>query len=365
MPTIREVITRFGLEVDDKQEKDVKNRIDGLKQGFSGLGKFIGVAIAGAGSRAFFKMGQTAERAEFNLKRMAGIQFKPLRNQFKNIQNELDRTREGASKIVTERQFDIAAAGFLKVFGKGKDQVDAFGKLFSFAAKQAAITGEEVNLIVEQLQSGIQGGGFDALLELPGFDVFRKQLLEFQQQAIDPGEPGGRIALQNRLKAIMGVITKETADQNAALREVPEILLETDKVARQTKDTFEDLAQNINKLLVPAVKVLNRTLEYFNKLVGGDKVITPLSLAKDAIGGIGPTPQTSQTPLADQTLLGQLLRFARPQAVGPGGGGDTYNITMNNDIKSTDPVKVTQEVAKGFQAELKKARQTLQITEDK
>lgn len=267
MTIIREVVTRFGFEVDEKGAKGIEKRVDGMKKGFGGLGKFIGVALAGTGAKALFGMGQSIDRARFSAERFSGIKLNKLQAEFRATQKELDSIKKGAGEIVTEKEFLVAAAGFTKVFGKGEKQFSTFKDIFAFAAKQASLTGQSVNSIFEQIQGGITGGGFDALLDVPGFDIFKKKMLEFQQQVIDPGEPGGRIALANRLKAISQVITESSSEQEAALKTLPDNIFEADRAAAQTKNTFENLAGSINNVLVPAMKGLNVVMGRFNELI--------------------------------------------------------------------------------------------------
>lgn len=362
---LRELIARFGFEVDEKGAKQVEKRVDDMKKGIGGLGKLLGVSLGVAGARAFFKIGQSAERAEFNVRRLAGTDFGNLRNQFKIIQQEIEGIREGASKVVTERQFDVAAAGFLKVFGRGEKQLEAFGKIFSFAAKQAIITGQEVTDIVDQIQGGIQGGGFDAFLDLPGFDVFRKQFLEFQQQAIDPGDPGGRIALQNRLKAVVGIVTGSVQDQSNALKSIPDELLEVDKATAKTKDTLEDLGKTLTTLLVPALNALNAGLDKFNELIDvaqGKK--TPEGSLQEFIRGFFDPeiqPKAIKTTPARARTVGEAFPGRTPVS---GEAGDIISMENTFIISSTTPESVGKEVVRIFQSELINAKRSIVKTEE-
>lgn len=359
---LRELIARFGFEVDEKGAKQVEKRVDSMKKGIGSLGKLMGVSLGVAGARAFFKMSQSAERAEFNLKRMAGTDFKNLRQEFNKIQQEIEKTREGASKVITERQFDVAAANFLKVFGKGEKQIQAFSKIFEFSAKQAAITGQEVTDIISEIQSGIQGGGFDAFLDLPGFDVFRKQFLEFQQQAIDPGDPGGRIALQNRLKAVIGIVTESASEQNNELRQIPDELLEVDKATAKTKDSLEDLGKAINTLLVPALQGLNFALDKFNNLidVAQGKKTPEGALQNFLFDFFDPKPQpkvvtpiAGRAPTAAQAFPGQTAAT-----------GDTITITNTFPIPNADPVEVAKIATSVMNEGIKNAKRSIVKTEE-
>lgn len=359
---IRELITLFGFEVDEKGAKNVEKRIDGMKQGLGGLGKLLGVTIAGAGAKAFFSIGQRAERAEFNLKRFAGTDFNNLRRQFDFIKKDLNSIREGAADVVTEKQFDIAAAGFLKVFGRGKAQFDAFRQIFTFAAKQATITGNNVNEIFNQIQSGIQGGGFEALLDLPGFDIFRKQLLEFQQQAIDPGDPGGRIAIQNRLRAILAITTEAAGEQNEALREVPKELLEVDRATAKTKDTLEELGKTVNNLLVPAFKGFNVVLKRFNELISvGQQEETAGGAFRAIINELRNPKEAPKSVIPLTGAAPAVFPGARPGAAKEGD-----NIIINNNFTLAEGTSraVGKEAFSVFQQELINAKRSLVKTEE-
>jgi hypothetical protein len=357
---IRELIARFGFDVDEKGAKQVDKRIDGMKKGISSLGKLMGVSLGAAGAKAFFKMSQTAERAEFNLKRMAGTDFKALRQEFNRIQQEIDKTREGASKVITERQFDVAAANFLKVFGKGEKQIQSFAKIFEFSAKQAAITGQEVTDIISEIQSGIQGGGFDAFLDLPGFDVFRKQFLEFQQAAIDPGDPGGRIALQNRLKAVIGIVTESARDQNEELRKIPDELLEVDKAGAKTQDTLEKLGKTVNNTLTPAWQGLNVILGHTNDL---------LNATKEEHKGAFKEVSKDLFPAAT-SVFSAISGFLdpKPQAIPgqttPGKSGDTITVRNTFTIPNTDPREVAKIATEVMNEGIKNAKRSIVKTEE-
>jgi hypothetical protein len=326
----------------------------------------FGVGLGAAAGRAFFNIGQSAERAEFNLQRFAGTKFDRLRNDFKNIKADIDNIAEGASQVITQKQFDIAATGFVKVFGKGEAQLKAFNQLFTFAAKQAAITGKSVVDIFSEIQSGVQGGGFEGLLDIPGFDIFRKQLLEFQQQAIDPGEPGGRIALQNRLRAVLGVVTEATEDQNSVLKEVPENLIEMDKAGAKTKNTFEELGKTINSLLVPAMKGFNIVLDRFNDLIEvGKGAKTPSGALENIIREIL-NPREKPVPVS---ILPGPAPATFPGTTTPGntvttGAGTVFHITNTFDIKSTDPKAVAKEAISVFQQSISSAKRSIIKTEE-
>jgi hypothetical protein len=382
MPVIRELITLFGFEVDEKGANNVEKRVDGMKRGIGGLGKLLGVSLGIAGARAMFKIGQSAARAEFNMSRLADLSFEDLKTQFKGIQAELDIIKKGAGEVITKEQFDVAGASFFRVFGKGAAQLKTFNQLFTFAAKQAAITGQSVVDIFSEIQSGVQGGGFEGLLDIPGFDIFRKQLKEAHLELLDPGEIGGRIGLENRLAFVIGIITEATEEQNTALEKVPENLFEMDKASAKTEDSFKKLAATINSLLVPAMEGLNSAIDSFNQLVEiGQQAKTPTGAAKAIARAVIPETDTEGTA---KTLIGQMLRFSfgnkelDPDAylAAPGLGrflgnqpppeprGDTINVTNHIEIKSTDPREAGKEAVRAMQKTISSAKRSIIKTEE-
>ena len=49
----------------------------------------------------------------FNLQRMAGTDFNAFRGVLADVQRELNQIKEGAGEVIRQRDFDVAAAGFL------------------------------------------------------------------------------------------------------------------------------------------------------------------------------------------------------------------------------------------------------------
>lgn len=259
---LRHLVTRFGFDVDKKGVNQYENTVKGMKRSAMRVAGIFGL---GFGAKQLWDAAQGAERAEFLFKRMAKTDFRQMRSVLSETREEMDRIREGSGSLLTTKEFDQSARRFLKDFGRGREQMRLFKDLWSFASRESAITGKNVMEIMSGLQEGIKGGDFGSLLELPGFDQFQKQLQEFQQQAIDPGEPGGRIAIQNRARAFLDIIRKARSEQNRSLQQLPEELLQANKTSKDFAETMDRLSRTIDDALVPVLKRLNSLFESFHE----------------------------------------------------------------------------------------------------
>lgn len=384
---LRDVVTRFRFDVDESGVRRFNSSMGSMRGGLRQLAGLFGVTLGIGGAAAVGKMGNSAERAEFQLRRLAGSDFSKFRNVLREVQHELDSIRGGASAIIRPKQFDEAAAGFTRVFGSGKPQMEAFQRIFSFAAKQAVLTGREVTEITKAIQDAVATGGFEELLDLPGFSQFRKQLLEFQQQAMDPGEPGGQVAMANRMRAVTRIIGESTAQQNKDLKLVPEQLLRADAAGNKMQETLEKLGDTLMKSLVPALEKLTKLLDYVidrfvdvdkkaknagmtpaqffahdtgSKIARGLRSLSPSRLEKDSENLISRIVREGGNPRKGEIVPPMILEEARKrmasaemsqvmQTMSPA-------ITNNFYIQNSDPMAVAREVQRRQDQSLQESR---------
>ena len=391
MTTLREVITRFRLETNERDYSNFNQKLSTMKGGLRSLATAFGVTLGVGGVIAISRMGLSAERARFDLERLAGVNFGRVREVLGSVSSELETIRGGASNIFRPRQFDEAAANFVKVFGTGKRELDAFGRIFSFAAKQSALTGDNVVEITKAIQDAVSGGGFDALLNIPGFTQYRKQLLEFQQEAMNPGEPGGAVGMQNRMRAILRIINESSDEQARAMKKVPAELLAADKTANKMQETLEKLGSVITKTLVPALEKLVKLLDAIvGKFVDinekaakagvspgvyamgeayaglGDIVKNPGKLAPDMSAMIGPDlpKREGQFPVEGFADRMRYLGWLPPFKTGTMPEQKTeINITNEFNIRSTDPTEAAREAFRKFNDKMNEARASVPPTE--
>jgi len=363
---LRDLVTRFSFETDESGIAKYNNKLAGMRKG---LGRFLGLLGVGLGAKELFDVGQNAKQAEFNLRRFVGTDFTKLRQQFFQTQKDINKLREGAGDLIIRKDFDLAAGKFFQTFGRGQKQMEDFSKFWDFAAKQSALTGQNVNSIFEQLQSGVRGGDFGSLLNIPGIDVFRKQLLEFQNQVLDPNEPGGRIAIQNRMRTFFRIIQQARAEQDKSLTELPAGILESRKTVTEFREAFEKLGKTVNELLVPALQQLNKLLEIMNKGFGFAEKNT--DSIKSGVGrffeGFDPVYLASQIdPIYRVKQLrdaisgtGQFEQSNRPSA------GSQINMTNNFTVYTNDSEDAANKVLQKLDQKYKDAAKAIPKTEDR
>lgn len=264
MPTVREVVTRFSFETDKRGVREVDQTMSRMTSGARTLARLFGLSLGVGAVRAMFRLGQSTTQARFDLQRMAGTDFSAFRRVLGDVRADLNEIRAGAGQVIRQRDFDTAAAGFVRVFGRGRRELDAFREVFGFAARQSAITGQNVAELVQQIQQAATSGDFSALLDLPGFDEVARRRLEDIQRAIDPQEIGGRAGIQQRMRALLSVFREFGGEQERALRNVPSNLLEANRAAQRTQDSMDKLTETLNRLLIPALEKINELLDRFS-----------------------------------------------------------------------------------------------------
>jgi len=260
---LRELVTRFRFDVDEKGVDKYNKSVGNMKLG---LGKLVGGIGIGLLGKQLFDLGGKAEQAEFNLKRFAGTDFAPLRANFRRIQAEINGIRKGAGNVITVSDFDRATASFVQTMGRGKKELQSFNQLWEFSAKQSAITGENAADIVEQLTNAVSSGDFAIFQDkIPGFDLIKKQFEDFILEAKKVGDPGGVIDLNTRVAAFSRIIGEAGAEQDKAIKAIPDSLLKSREASKQLEDILQNLGKDIRDLLVPAIKKLSDILTGYNK----------------------------------------------------------------------------------------------------
>jgi hypothetical protein len=391
---LREVVTRFRFDMSESDLRAFNHTVEKMKGGLRTVAGLFGVSLGVAGVAAIAKMGLTAERAELQLRRLSGADFTKFRAVFSAVGKELDGIVKGAAGILKPKEFDEAAANFVKVFGSGKEQVDAFGRIFAFAARQSALTGKSVSEITRGIQDAIATGGFDALLDIPGFTEYKKEFLDFQQKAMNPGEPGGEVGRLNRMRAILDIIGKSRKEQEATLRnnrDLVDDLLAADKVGARMEETLERLGTTIDKSLVPALNKIADILESISGWFGNiqqkakEAGVSPMAYAltsresvvgagKGILSGLGSMVEDAVKPTAPRSFFetGQGLGWF-PQLPPPAPGAPAWNQAPWNDpnfrrsqgvnieqidinVQSSDPIGAANEILRKLDSTVDKAR---------
>lgn len=349
---LREVVTRFKFETDEAGAKKVDRRVNNMKRGIKGLGTLLGVGLGVAGVRAMGRLALTAERAEFVLQNLAGTEFRPLRQNMDRIRQDLSGLRKGAGAIFSDREFDQAAADFIRVFGTGRRELELFDQIFRSAAKQSAVTGDNVVGLVDSLTGAIKSGDFSALLELPGIDQAFIKRLEDINELFNLGEIGGQSAIRQRSEALSRALARVSEQQDKSLRNVPNLLLESDKAAKTLQNSIEQLSKRLAELLVPVLEKLNILLD---KFVDTSKEVEK----KGLLGTLG-------SRFVDQGL--DTLGIPKNQRGGAVSRSNTNSVTISNTFNidgSKSAQEIAQEIDRVQRETFRNARENIVPTEDR
>jgi hypothetical protein len=271
MAVLREVVTRFRLESSEQDFRGLNLRVDGVKNGLRSLAGLFGVTLGIGGAVAIGRMGLAATQTATQLRYMAGTDFSKFEGIFPRVQAHLEAVRKGASRIFRPELFDEAAAGFVRVFGTGSDSAKNFERIWKFAAVQSAITGKNVVDIARDLQSVIETGNLEPLMNIPGFTQFRKQLDEMRLKWQETGAPGGEPERLARTRELLSVLSGASAQQDrflASAKKMPQELLSSAEMANKMRETLEHLGKIFDKVIVPAMEKLTKLLDYFIEKFG-------------------------------------------------------------------------------------------------
>lgn len=258
MALLRELVTRFSFDIDEEGEEKYNKTIGRMKSGARSLAKLLGISLGIAGAKSAFSFGKTAIQAEADLKRLAGTDFSKLQNQLASVKKGLEGVREGASRLVRDKVFNVMAASFVKEFGAGEENIKNFRKMFEAAVLHSAVTGKGVPEIFSGFMETVKSGGFGSFKGLPGFDINKQKFIEFQQQARDPKEPGGRIGRAQRQQFVNLILSVDMMEKMAKrVKALDDSLFDTALIKRTNQDAADKLAESSVKALEPATKEIS------------------------------------------------------------------------------------------------------------
>jgi len=355
---LRELITRFGFEVNKKDVNKYESTVKGLT---SKALKFAAIFGGAFSLKGIINAGLSAEQAEFNLKRLAGVDFSKFKNILTQTRKELDGIKDGAGQLITDKNFFLSAAKFTEDLGRGADSLKLFSDLFSFAARQAALTGGNVNAMMEQLQSGITGGSFDFLKQLPEFDQVSVNTINELNKIFDPKEFGGQIGILQKSLKLREILGGVRAGQDESLRKMPDTILKANQAAKSFQNTMDKSGKSFNKVTVPVTNFLSKELKQAGDLI-------------DKIDNKGFTDTLLESIFSDKAV--DLIKGNRsqkspvnktPAASGLIDRSQSATIYMTNSIKvvSDDPRKAAAIIVQKLDDKAREARSQINKTEDR
>ena len=356
MGVLRELITRFGFDVDKKDVNKYDKTVGSMSKKALKLGAIFGGAFTFKG---IVDAGLSAERTSFILGRLAGTDFSKFQNMLVKTRKELDSIKAGAGDLITDKNFNLSAINFVEEFGHGNDALKLFNTLLSFSSKQSAITGGNLNEIMATLQQGIKTGDFSFLKKLPEFDQVSVNRLNALNKIFDPNELGGSIGLRQKSAKLSGFLGQAERSQVSSLANIPDNIFEANRATKQFNDAADKTGAITTNALVPAIQFMTDGTKRANDFVEAISEI-PDKGVKGALFDLDP-------PKPIFKGSGTINRNPVNQNDSPTDSNSKSEINMTNhiNITSDDPRKTGAEIENRLNGMVKKARSQLIKTEDR
>jgi len=172
---LRELVTRFGFDVDTKNIK----KYDGVMSSMSGKAKKLGLLFGGAFSaKQMFGLGLTVKQTSEDLRRLAGTDFSKFNSAIEKTKSILEGNRKGSSDILTANTANALGSFFIKNVGKSQQDIKDFTKMLTLASVAAFNTKKSIEEVFSGLVDSRNNGGAGVLLGLGGFDKKRQGRVE-------------------------------------------------------------------------------------------------------------------------------------------------------------------------------------------
>lgn len=355
---LRELITRFGFEVSKKDVNKYESTVKGLTRRALKFAAIFGGAFS---LKGLINAGLSAEQAEFNLRRLAGVDFSKFTGAIANIRKEINAINQGAGDLFTDKNAFIAASDFVEEFGSGADALKTFNKLLSFSARISAVTGGNVNKMMASLQQGITGGNFDFLKKLPEFEQVSVNTINELNKIFDPKEFGGQIGIDQKIFKLLKIIDSVQNRQDQTIKQIPDTLLKSRLAAKSFENTVDKAGKSFNKVLVPAAGFVEKEIRGVSSYI--DDV--------DKNGFSRTFLKAIFSDAAFEKITGENKKIVTPISQGKDLSRGTINrspsIKVTNHIKvvTDDPRKAGAIVIQKFNDEVRKARSQINKTEDR
>ncbi len=351
---LRELITRFGFEVSKKDVNKYESTVKGLTKRALKFAAIFGGAFS---LKGLINAGLSAEQAEFNLRRLAGVDFSKFKNSIAEIRQDINSINQGAGDLFTDKNAFIAASNFIEEFGSGEDSLKTFNKLLSFSARISAATGKNVNEMMASLQQGIVGGNFDFLKKLPEFNQVSVNTINELNKIFDPKEFGGQIGIEQKIRKLLEIINSVQDRQDQTLRQLPDTLLKARLAEKSFENTLDKSGKSFNKVIVPAGSFVEKEIR------GSAKFI-------DRVEDNGFFTEFLRAVFSDAAFKKITGENSKPTGVKNNAAGNNVstsevNVTNNITIKTDDPRKAGAIVVQKFNDEVRKARSQINKTEDR
>jgi len=354
MGVLRDLVTRFSFDVNKKDINKYNKTVKGMSSKALKLAAIFGGAFTVKGA---VDAGLAAERAAFNLERLAETDFSKFQDMLKKTRAEIDRLTKGAGITFTDKNFNLGAAKFVEDFGHGNEALKLFNTILSSTSKIVTRTGGNINEMMGIFQEAIKSGNFDFLKQFPEFDQVYVNKRNRLNNIFDPGEFGGEIGLTQKANIVSAILKQIEASQIKALKNLPDIILASNRAAKNFQNTLDNSGKSFNKVSVPVIDYSTRQVQSIDNFISEgeqdgfiDALLQRILSKKgfDLIKGKS-TPETNEiVPAAS----GQINR-----------SGVNINNTFN--ITTDDPRKASSLTVQKIKEEFRKGTNQLIPTEER
>lgn len=318
MAVLRELVSRFSFETDKKSVKEYDKTIGNMKGSVKKLAGAFGIALSAG---AIFQAGKTALSAEVNLKRVAGVKFDRLQDELVGLRERLNAIREGTGEIITDREYNTLATGFIESFGKSNAELEKFLSLLQTATIQARVTGKSVGEIFTGFMAGIATGDLQALVGVGGLDLGQVQVAEDLLARIDPGTIGKREIKQLRADKILGLLTSSQEELNSQLAASSQEFLDIQESTKRLGQTFDTVSEAATVATVKITSELVDTAIGSYKLYSG--LFSDLAIASENIFSEGVKLSTPNIGNREARTAGKII--VKPSVIINNNFSDTPN----------------------------------------
>jgi len=237
---LRELVTRFGFEVDKKNVKEYDSVISGAMS----KGKKLAAIFGGAFTvKQVLGLGLTVKQTSEDLRRLAGTDFSQFISGIQSVKGDLEGIRKGAGNILPDNTANALGSFFIKNVGKSQQDIKDFTQLLKVASIAAVNTRRTVADVFTGLVGNRNNGGADTLLGLGGFDKKKQGKLEFiMETRASTNAPGGNLdrsirgnLIRNELNGILPAMVQNLKSFDNELFTV-----------KITKNTVTDFSQKMS-----------------------------------------------------------------------------------------------------------------------
>ena len=257
MPVLRDLITRFSFDVN---EKDI-HKYDKTVGSMTKKALKLGAVFAGAfTAKGLFDAGKTTAQTAENLKAVADTEFNNLQKGLSQVKQSLEETRKGASVILTDRTFNILATDFINTFGTGKKELKSFMVLLEASSKLALRMSKPLEDVFAGFKNSVVTGDLSVLENISGVNRTETQSLENILSLINPNEIGGEAGRSQKLNAVSNFLKKAQPTQDKSLSKLDDSVFSATKARLRKQQLEQKAGEKVYKVTSPITEGIDKGL---------------------------------------------------------------------------------------------------------